>query len=457
MSVALHSEQTGAASLIVRDGEEIVCEIRDLYLANVRFHPHGRHLIGADVPLPLFWRQYAHHQHPERNAGSFASLRVLQESGENVTIECHGTTLSGNVISQCVLSVTRLRAPIAYIYEVSTQLRVAGNGSWHVTPNPQHGEVEFCNLWPEGAFSADPHTHLRYDACYVIRPQQVVRIPHHHLETVDKRNITLLPGDRLAWLDDEESFCVEIVDAAPATAGICAYMWDAHIAYKVCTAETEIILGGGREFHARFRLFSLTRDEAAHIAVRAAAITGEEGSDTPVIVDGVHSFRETLDACTGDPSAIWPWETEILEGKSDDVRFTVDREEGFDDNNALRIDTTRYATAHWKATALGSAFRKEPLPGGVRFRVVAYVKSRLVEGSAGIGIRIHRTGEPGLYDTAQYEKYHSAISAAGQSGWTRLEVTTDVILPPPDRLHILLEVSGKGTCWFDNVQLTSIP
>jgi len=455
--VALRNEQTDAASLIVYDGEMVVCEIRDLYLRNVRFQPHGRHLIGADVPLPLFWRQYAHHQHPERNAGSSASLRVLQESGERITVECNGTTLSGHVRSRCVLDITRLPAPVAYRYDISTLLRIAGNGTWQVTPNPQHGEVEFCNLWPEGAFSADPLTPLRYDACYVIRPRQVDKIPHHHLESMDKRNITLLPGDRLAWLTDEENLCVEIVDAAPATAGICAYMWDAHIAYKVCHADAEITLGGGREFRAQFRLFSLTRDEAGHIAGRAVESTGEEASNTPVIVDGLHSFAETLATCTGDPSAIWPWETGIVEGETEDVRFNVDREEGFDDNNALRIDTARYATAHWKATAFGSAFRKEPLPGGIRFRVVAYVKSRLVEGSAGIGIRIHRAGTPGVFDTAQYETYRGAKSAAGQSGWTRLEVTTDLILPAPDRLHIVLEVSGTGTCWFDNVQLTSIP
>ncbi len=454
--MALRCEQTDVASLIVHDGEAVVCEIRDLYLTNVRFRPDGRCLIGADVPLPLFWRQYAHHQHPERNAGSSASLRVLQESGERITVECNGTTLSGNVQSQCVLGISRRPAPVAYTYDVSTQLHIAGNGTWHVTPNPQHGEVEFCNLWPEGVFSADPHTPLLYHACYVIRPQQVVRIPLHHLESMDKRNLTLLPGDRFAWLTDEENLCVEIVDAAPATAGICAYMWDAHIAYKVCTTDTEIILGGGREFRAQFRLSSLTRDEAGHIAGRAVEIAGEEASNTPVIVDDVHSFAETLVTCTGDPAAIWPWETGIVEGETMDVRFTVDREEGFNDNNALRIDTAHYATAHWKATAFGSAFRKEPLPGGARFRVVAYVKSHLAEGTAGIGIRIHRTGEPGLYDTAQYETYCSTKCAGGQSGWTRLEVTTDQILPSPDRLHIMLEVSGRGTCWFDNVQLTSI-
>jgi hypothetical protein len=455
--VALRSKQTGPASLIVHDGEEVVCEIQDLYLGNARFRPHGRHLIGTEVPLPLFWRQYADHQHPERNAGSSATLRVLQESGNNITIECEGTTLSGNVVSHCVLSVTRLTAPIAYIYEMSTRLRIAVESTWHVTPNSQHGEVEFCNLWPDGAFSADPRIPLRYDACYVIRPQRVVRIPHHHLESMDKRNIALLPGDRLAWLLDEENLCIEIVDAEPVTAGICAYMWDAHLAYKVCSADTGIILEGGNQFQARFRLFSLPRDEAEHIAGRAKESPEEEARRTPIIVDGVHTFTETLDSSTGDPAAIWPWETDIVAGDSGTVRFTVDRNGGFDDTNALRIDATEHATARWKATAFGSAFRKKPLPGGVRFRVVAYVKSRLAEGSAGIGIRSHRTGAPGVFDMEQYETYRSVQRVESSSDWTRLEVTTDLIAPAPDRLHILLDVSGKGTCWFDNVHLTSIP
>lgn len=455
--MALRSEQTGIASLIVYDGEEVLCEIRDLYLGKVRFRPHGRRLIGTDVPLPLFWRQYADHQHPERNAGSSASVRVLRESGENITIECHGTTLSGTVISQCVLSVTRLTAPIAYVYEVSTLLRIAGNGTWHVTPNLQHGEVEFCNLWPDGVFSADPQTPLRYNACYVIRPQRVVRIPHHHLESMDKKNITLLPGDRLAWLLDEENLCVEIIDAEPVTAGVCAYMWDAHLAYKVCSADTGIMLEGGKQFRAHFRLLSLLRDGAEQIAGRAEEVRGEEALQTPVIVDGVHTFTETLVSSTGDPAVIWPWETDSVAGEGGAVRCTVDRNEGFDDNSALRIDTTQHATARWKATAFGSAFRKQPLPEGVRFRVVAYVKSRLTEGSAGIGIRVHRTGAPGVFDAEQYETYNSVQRVESLSGWTRLEVTTDIITPAPDRLHILLDVSGTGTCWFDNVQLTSVP
>lgn len=454
--MALRSKQTGVASLIVRDGEDVVCEIHDLYLGNVRFRPQGRRLIGADVPLPLFWRQYADHQHPERNAGSLASLRVLQESGENITVECKGTTLSGAVMSQCTLIITRLTDPIAYTFEVSTQLRIAGNGKWRVTPNSQHGEVEFCNLWPDGVFSADLRTPLRSDACYVIRPQGIVRIPHHHLESTDKRNITLLPGDRLAWLLDEENLCIEILDAEPVTAGICAYMWDAHLAYKVCNADAGIVLEGGKEFRAHFRLFSLPHHEAQQIASHAEEITGEEAPNTPVIIDGVHSFAETLVSSTGDPAAIWPWETEIVAGESGAVRFAVDRSEGFDDNNALRIDTAQHATARWKATAFGSAFRKKPLPGSVRFRVVAYVKSRLAEGSARIGIRIHRTDAPGILDTAQYETYSSTRRVESRSGWTRLEVTTDLIAPAPDRLHILLEVSGQGTCWFDNVHLTSV-
>jgi hypothetical protein len=455
-NVALHTEQTGIASLIARDGDEVVCEIHDLHLRNARFRSQGRRLIGADVPLPLFWQQYADHQHPERNAGSSPSLRVLKESGENITVECKGTTLSGNVISRCVLSVTRLTVPVTYIYEVSTHLHIPGNGTWLVTPNLQHGEVEFCNLWPDGVFSPDPRTPLRHSACHVIRPRQVVRIPHHHLESMDKRNITLLPGDRLAWLLDEENLCVEIVDAEPVTAGICAYMWDAHLAYKVCNADTALVLGGGKEFRARFRLFSLLHDEARHIAERAVEITGEEAQNTPVIVDGVHSFAETLVSAVGDRAAIWPWETDIVAGESGVVRFAVDRSEGFDDNNALRIDATQHATARWKATAFGSAFRKKPLPGGVRFRVVVYVKSRLAEGSAGIGMRLHRIGAPGIFDPTQYETCSGARRVEGLSDWTRLEVTTDLISPAPDRLHVLLDVSGKGTCWFDNVHLTSI-
>jgi hypothetical protein len=39
----------------------------------------------------------------------------------------------------------------------------------------------------------------------------------------------------------------------------------------------------------------------------------------------------------------------------------------------------------------------------------------------------------------------------GMTDWKAIEVTTPVIDSPPDRMHVLLEMDGKGTCWFDDV------
>src|SRR5512140_2876830 len=101
------TEKTGTASLRISDGQELVCEIRDLRLQNVRLRPGGRRLIGEEVPLPLYWEQYANHEHPERNSGSHGSLRVASEDPDRIVIECTSATRSRSVLSHYLVALSR--------------------------------------------------------------------------------------------------------------------------------------------------------------------------------------------------------------------------------------------------------------------------------------------------------------------------------------------------------------
>jgi len=450
--VALTALQTGDSSLVVRDGDEVIAEIRDLHLRNVRFRPGGRLLIGNEVPLPLFWEQYANHEDPERNAGSNGRLRIVHASPASVSVVCEGTTESSAVESVFETSFRSGGGDRRYEVEIRATMRIPEGRSWSVTPNPSHGEVEFCNIWPDGAFSSTMKKTMRYSACYVDRGTGVTKIPHHHLESQDKHNITLHTGDRMVWLLEDENLCVTLLSTGTVTAGICAYMWDAHLGYKACTDATAKALPAGSEYFAAYRLSALDAREGNRLMESSVLAAATELDATPVIVDGVHTFAETLWTVKRDPADVWPWETEVHTGDPGTVNFFVDRTRGWDDHASVCIDARRSAGAMWKATALGPAFRQQEFTAGERYRLSAYVNTELVSGAASLAIRVHRKGAPGVYDPTQYDVFRCSTGVTGTAGWTYLEVTTPPVRPVADRIHLLLEMHGSGKCWFDNVQ-----
>jgi hypothetical protein len=448
--VALSIEQTGPASAILRDGPEVFCEIRDLGLCNARFRPGGRKLIGEEVPLPLYWMQYANHEDPERNAGSNGVLRILASGPDRLEIECGGTTGSGSVQSRYLLTVYSEGDPPRYVYDVTSDLAVAEGQTWSVTPNPGHGEIEFCNFWADGIFSPDPDRPLRYNGSFLLCGDHVRKIPHHHVESSDKHNIVLRQGDRMAWFLEDENPCVTVLSEPEVTAGICAYMWDAHFAYKVCQAGRTVALPGGTTYSAAFRISSIGREEARRLADPAEQVFSPEASAVPAVVDGLHTFAVM---CSDSPDA-WPWETALPEGDPSAVKFTLDRTTGYGDDRSLRIEASSPVLAQWMATTFGPAYRKAPFPDGARYRLEARVRTALTGGAANLAVRLHRQGEPGLFDPGSYEVHRSTGEVSGTTDWSRFVLMTPPVSPPPDRLHILLELRGSGTCWFDNVQLT---
>ncbi len=453
--MALTIDRAGPQSVTVLDDGTAVCEIRDLSLRNARFRYGGAFLIGTEVPLPLYWEQYANHEDPERNAGSHEIVRVLRQDDETVTIECLGSTASGAALSRYVLTIERITDTTRYVYDVQAFLTIAAKKIWQVTPNHHHGELEFCNFWADGVFSADRGKSNRYRGCYVVHGNSVTMIPHHHLESPDKHNLLLDAGDRIAWLLEDENPVIDILPGDPITAGVCAYMWDVHLAVKACHTGETLSLSEGTSVRAHFRVSSIDRAEGQLLADRARVAVAPETYQTPVIVEDIHTFAETLATAAGSPADIWPWETEVEAGEPADIRLFVDRGSGYDDGVSLCIDSPRMARAAWKATALGPAFRQPPFHDGRRYSAAGFIRTRLREGSAGIVLRLHREGRPGLFDPSGYEVYRSPVSVSGTAGWTRVEVITPPLSPAPDRIHVLLELNGIGQCWFDNVRILS--
>ena len=445
--MSLNVKQTGPVDLTVRDGADQIAEIRGLKLTSARFRPGGRALIGETVPLFLFWMQYANHQDPERNAGTGGHVEIVAQTPDEVVLKCSGTTASGACSSSVVLTIRRVQDPVRYVYSVQATLDVQSKQGWLVTPNPTQGEVEFVNLWPDGTFSPNPNDPRRYQACYLVTPAGVERIPHHHLETSDKHAIVMNRGDRFLWLQEDENPCLTILTENTVTAGLCAYMWDAHFAYKICTEGKEVLLPAGSHFEAGYELTSLDKNEAKPIIERAVDRPAPDLTTIPLYVSGVNHFTRTLQNAGADWRYIWPWEAE-----GDSVSTPVfDLGFGFDDSSCLRIDSPRAGKSCWKVTTLGPAFGGKPFASGSQYQLSAIVKTSTLEGKSMIAVRLHRENRGSVFEIQNYETFTSGQTLQGDTDWRLLKVITPPISPAPDRLHLLLIQEGSGTTWFDDV------
>jgi hypothetical protein len=443
--VSLSCAQTGKADLVVRDDGETIAEIRSLRMTRACFRPGGESFLGPEVPLPLYWMQYANHEDPERNAGSGAELHLVASDPEKVVVRCEGSTASGAALSTFLIRIVRTPAPVRYLYRISAKLEVVSSAGWTVTGNPSHGEVEFANFWPRDTFTTREGGRKLYQACYLIRSNEVNRIPHHHLESPDKHRITMEPGDRFLWGVEEENPCLTMESGGKVSAGLCAYMWDAHFAFDATGGKPSVTLRAGEVFNSTYTLSVLDRQETVGLIGGAHEIPTPDRE--PIYVDGVNRFSERIDTPGIDPGNAWPWETE------GDAEFSRDSARGYDDGFSLRISRSVPGRALWKATALGPAFGKPAWNAGVRFRFHALVMAEDFSGTVSVGIRLHREGEGSLLDPRDYELFTSGKGGDGLAPWTRLDVMTPPVSPPPDRLHLLLVADGKGTVWFDNAHL----
>jgi hypothetical protein len=444
-------EKTGDADGRIFIGGQCVAEITNMYLCNLRLGPGGGIIIGRDVPLPLFWRQYAHHEDPRRNGGSLPRVNQVAGKAGQLLLRCEGTNAGGEIISQFTVAFSEDRSSGGYALDIHGVLEVAPGKKWSVTHNPSHGELEFCNIWPEGTFQPQGRRKKTYTLCFVQRGDTVTLIPHTHIESSDKQNIVMHRGDRFGWLLEEENPVVELLSDTAASAGLCAYMWDAHIGYRKCHGPVGVVLESGSRHEATIRITRMGYAEGAALMMRGVRADAREAALTPIYIEGINTFRETLLSLPGREQTVWPWTFEVPTGDHASIRGTVDRSRGYDDTCSLRVSSESPGSGRWTATTLGPAFGGPPFADGRRYRLSAVACSSSLKGIARAGLRLHREGTPGLGDTGAYEIYWAEKRISGDTHWTALDVTTPSISPPPDRVHLLLDHEGEGTSWFDNV------
>ncbi len=430
----------------------IVAAIRRLELFNFSPRIHGEPIVGDEVGVPLYWRQYGDHQNPERSANSHRSISAVRRLDRSLQLTARGLTRSRGVESLYTV-VFRVDGHDRIFIEVKARLEVRGADGWLVTPHPDHGEVTFCTLWPRGVFSPQNRETKRFQNCLVQRGARRESIEHHHLESPDKHHIRLSEGDRFAWGLEKVNPVITMGAGTKAEAGVCAYMWDVHFGLKVCDADQPITLPPGAVLHAAYTLGAVSRATLRPLIKCASVRSSGVALDRPVWTGGHHSFQKTFRSEGIDRNTAWPWQTEVTRGDDQQVRFSRDVKIGCADSYSLKIKHHGNAQSSWQATTLGPAFGERPFCRGGRLRIKSMVRLGGAEGKAQVVLRLHREDRGSVYAVSDYELYPSDQLASADQEWRELVVTTPRLSPAPDRVHVILQLDGPGTAWFDEVEL----
>lgn len=449
-------QQTGPAAADIFDGEQKIAEIRDLQFCLLRFAPTSEPVICQTYPMPLYWWQYSNHEDPDRNTGSSGRLVLILSEKERIVFRCTSSNLSESAFSEYEVTLKHSNEFQSYVCFISAKLIVPEGKEWLVTPNAAHGEVEFCNFWPNRVFTYGKNERKLFQACYAVRKNKVLKIPYHHLETSDKHNIHLEKGDKFLWALEDRNPVLEILSEKRISAGICAYMWDAHFGFRVCKRNEPVSLKGKTEFRAQFNLYSLNRSYAAEIIKNAIGPPSEELMEIPIYMDRINTFSQTILDFPDKQSDMWPWEFSTESRDMKQVYAQIDRTTGCSDTHSLIIRHTIETKSAWTATTIGPAFGEMPFPNNVRLKLTAYVKTDSLHGTADIAIRFFTPKMGNVFDLSDYALVKSEQFAAGTRDWQKFEIITEPISPVPERVHILLQLSGSGTAWFDDVLLEKI-
>jgi hypothetical protein len=437
---------------VIRLDGRPVAEVRRLALVDFAPVPGAPALVGREVGVPLYWRQYANHQDPERSLDSHRRLAGPETGPGWLRLRATSATRSRCALSKFEV-VFRADARGRVTLTVRARLEIPAGRGWRVTPQADHGELAFCTLWPAGVFSPAGNEPKRFQACLVQRGARVEKIAHHHLESPDKQRLKLGPGDRFAWVLEEWNPVVTLGPGTRAEAGICAYMWDTHFGLRVGQGADATVLPPGTVHTATYSLGALGRAAARRLLRRAGLRSPGAAAATPVYTGGRHDFHATFRCADIDRNTAWPWQRAITRGDPAAVELARETRAGCGDRYSLRIRHRAAALSAWQATTLGPAFGEPAFRRGGRLRLRAMVRTRGVRGKVRIALRVHRAGRGSVFDVAGYEVFSSPMVSAADQDWCELTVTTPALSPAPDRVHLLLELDGVGCAWFDEVEL----
>ncbi|MHB9029081.1 MAG: carbohydrate binding domain-containing protein [Candidatus Latescibacterota bacterium] len=396
-----------------------------------------------------------------------SAVHLFWKSGNVITDVLDGLSVSGNGTDRLAVTFTvkdpndvmKVERTVTVTYEAALNSYVYDIKDRAVVNSPEKlgkgGTVSFeiCDPWYTGSPApSQPFPGMwkgRYSKfAYESKGGGVVAIPHNHFSYSHKGGIELKRDGIFAAVfepDGNPAFQVMGETADKTRISICPWGYDVHISYSAQASELS------RPIATNFRFFQLPADRARTMDKSAVAPplkpTDMQGLAEVPMYERVSSFEKPVVVGKSHEGNLDPWFW-VPQGEKGAV---WDRSSGRTGKSSLRIEKDTPGVAAWYSMCEGQGYFTEPWMPCKGYEISLWVKTKDVTGpGVSIGACYHVPNIPPAWPITFSEKI------TGTQDWKK--VTLRLGQPQKDTsiMSLHLQQEGKGTVWFDDLEVKMI-
>ncbi|MFC1508833.1 hypothetical protein ACFL60_03985 [Candidatus Omnitrophota bacterium] len=307
--------------------------------------------------------------------------------------------------------------------------------------------IEYCDPWmvdsPAPSQKFDGMWKGRYTQfAYESSDGRIVSIPHVHYGSNQKGGIRLKQDGILAAVyEPDGNPAIQIMGetASKTVIGICGWAYDIHLGYRADAKELY------KPIKTHFRII-LCPDDKARSMNSAAVIPNSDlnGLKEIPMYERSSSFEKALRVGQPHSGDIDPWGW-----VSQDEAGTVwDAGTGRTGSRSLKIEKDTPGIATWHTVSEGQGYFTEPWTPCKGYEISCWVRTEKVDGEgASVGVCYI------VPNVAPKWPFTRSRRLTGTNGWTKL--TVSIGQPPEDTsiMSLHLQQVGKGTTWFDDLEV----
>ena len=411
----------------VFDGDEPIAifDRKKLSLWEAKLKPGFRPVLYWE----LFWKQYdGVHNYSDR----LDHLKILKQDGPELVVEWRSHDPSRRITTSATMTVGFDKELGSYAYDVRTQFVVNPGKTWQDTADG----LEYCNLIPYNVVG--PATWGQSDDWpwwyrWVVYTEADGTLAKHPLSHNRLRYVHPKPDGGFYGFFGNNAVNPVVFFHNPtdpsleAYSGLCHWAFDIHFRYRPYKHKHVMPAGTKHVAHYRVVGFDAARSKEALGKAKLHPYFAE-AERYPIYVRGRNAFHRSRGR--DEPQREYEW-------RGGDW----DRQVGHDDRYSIRLTGGQRGKDRCIVEIGGSRF-SEPVRTGV-YTITAYVKTQDVTGEgATVGVQLLHPDEPPAF---------CRWRATGTAGWRRVHFS--VYLPKRAAVRVILELRGKGTAWFDDVQV----
>ncbi|MEM3692887.1 MAG: hypothetical protein QXI39_02555 [Candidatus Bathyarchaeia archaeon] len=419
---------------------------RPIVLRRLKLSPQGPPLIEG---VQLYWVL----KRSATIAGARAiatdrlsDLRIETWDSDRFELTIESQDAYGMASSKRILSLTYDLELESYVYDFLCTLEVSSPEEFY---SPK-GEVtfEYSDPWfvdlPAPSIAFPGAWKGRYQRfVYEALDGETIQVPINHFPSSHKSEIRLRENGLFAAVyevDGNPALQILGETARRSVLSICPWGYDVHMGLILKPEELS------RPIEARFRILQLSDDKAKRME-SLARLRSLKPHEVPFSVVPAYSRRCSFETpCDANKpyEGIDPWPWTPIAGKG----HAWETKEGRSDGYSLKIEKEDYGLAQWGIQHEGAGGWMGPWIPRRAVRISCFVKTKDVEGvGSSIAARYNIPNEPDVYPIVSSKRLR------GTNDWTRLFV---ILEPAPEDayfLHIFLRQEGRGTTWFDDLEV----